>query len=495
MQVPKVLGIETEYGIAGGPEQDPILASSIIVNAYAQEGRTRINWDFDSESPSSDSRGVLNFTSFAPIVETQLANTVLTNGARLYVDHAHPEYSSPECRTPLEATLYDAAGEEVMLRAMNVSNQSLDPSMRITLYKNNCDGKGNSYGTHENYLLSRDLEFKEVVAGVVPHFVSRQIIFGAGKVGAETEDGLEVNPPFQISQRAEFFEEVVGLETTLKRPIVNTRDEPHSDAERFRRLHVIIGDANMSQVATFVKLGSTSLLLSLLEAEGAKVFPSMPVHPVQSVRSFAIDTTLTHAVLCEDGKKRTAWDFQDELWNLADSFTKRTGVPDVAGEDEVALIMKHWREMLDGVRDNPASVADRIDWVAKLRVIEGLKDRYDLPDNDAKLRAVDLQYHDLRKEKSLAKRVGLLELFSNEQVSEAVQNPPRTTRAYFRGQCVARFPEQIVAANWDSVVFDIGEGPLQRVPMLDPLRGTAELTQDLLEKNPSASALLKAMNG
>ena len=145
MQVPKVLGIETEYGIAGGPEQDPILASSIIVNAYAQEGRTRINWDFDSESPSSDSRGVLNFTSFAPIVETQLANTVLTNGARLYVDHAHPEYSSPECRTPLEATLYDAAGEEVMLRAMNVSNQSLDPSMRITLYKNNCDGKGNTY--------------------------------------------------------------------------------------------------------------------------------------------------------------------------------------------------------------------------------------------------------------------------------------------------------------------------------------------------------------
>ena len=196
MQVPKVLGIETEYGIAGGPEQDPIFASSIIVNAYAQEGRTRINWDFDSESPSSDSRGVLNFASFAPIVETHLANTVLTNGARLYVDHAHPEYSSPECRTPLEATLYDVAGEEIMLRAMNVSNLSLDPSMRIALYKNNCDGKGNSYGTHENYLLSRELEFKAVVAGVVPHFVSRQIIFGAGKVGAETEDGLEQNPDF-----------------------------------------------------------------------------------------------------------------------------------------------------------------------------------------------------------------------------------------------------------------------------------------------------------
>jgi proteasome accessory factor A len=367
--------------------------------------------------------------------------------------------------------------------------------MRITLYKNNCDGKGNSYGTHENYLLSRELDFKAVVAGVVPHFVSRQIIFGAGKVGAETEDGLEQNPAFQLSQRAEFFEEVIGLETTLKRPIVNTRDEPHSDAERFRRLHVIIGDANMSQVATFVKLGSTSLLLSLLEAEGPKAFPSMPVHPVQTVRSFALDTTLTHAVLCEDGKKRTAWDYQDELWNLSDSFVKRTGAQDVASEDEVALILKHWREMLDGVRDDPASVADRVDWVAKLRVVEGLKDRYNLLDNDAKLRAVDLQYHDLRNEKSVARLVGLQELFSHEQASEAVHNPPKTTRAYFRGQCVARYPEQIVAANWDSVVFDLGEGPLQRVPMLDPLRGTAELTQDLLENNATVNALLKAMNG
>ena len=495
MQVPKVLGIETEYGIAGGPEQDPILASSIVVNAYAQEGRTRINWDFESERPDSDSRGVLNFTSFAPIVETHLANTVLTNGARLYVDHAHPEYSSPECRTPLEATLYDVAGEEVLYRAMQMSNESLDESMKITLYKNNSDGKGNSYGTHENYLLSRELDFKDVVKSVVPHFISRQIILGAGKVGAETEDGLEVNPEFQISQRSEFFEEVVGLETTLKRPIVNTRDEPHSDAERFRRLHVIIGDANMSQVATFVKLGSTALLLSILEADGSKVFPSIPVHPVQAVRSFSIDTTLTHTVLCEDGKKRTAWDFQDELWNMANNFVKRTGGEEVAGPEEIALILKHWREMLDGVRDNRESVADRVDWVAKLRVIEGIKNRYGLYGTDPKLRAIDLQYHDVRKEKSLARRVGLQELFSPEQVNDAVHNPPKTTRAYFRGQCVSRYPEQIVAANWDSVVFDLGEGPLQRVPMMDPLRGTAELTQNLLETSPTANALLKAING
>ena len=189
MSVAKVLGIETEYGIAGGPDADQIVASSIIVNAYAQEGRTRINWDFEGETPDMDARGLPDLTSFAPIVETHLANTVLTNGARLYVDHAHPEYSSPECRTPLQATLYDAAGEEVMRRALTVANEMLEPPKRSSLYKNNSDGKGNSYGTHENYLVSREVEFNHIVRAMVPHFVSRQIIVGAGKVGAETEAG------------------------------------------------------------------------------------------------------------------------------------------------------------------------------------------------------------------------------------------------------------------------------------------------------------------
>ena len=296
MAIAKVLGIETEYGIAGGPDLDPITSSSIIVNAYAQQGRTRINWDFEGETPEMDARGRVDLTSFAPIVETHLANTVLTNGARLYVDHAHPEYSSPECRTPREATLYDVAGEEVMRRALDIANNSLEPSQAISLYKNNSDGKGNSYGTHENYLVRRDLEFAHLIRAMVPHFVSRQVVVGAGKVGAETEGALDYNPDFQLSQRSEFFEEVVGLETTLKRPIINTRDEPHCDAERFRRLHVIIGDANMSQMATFIKLGSTALLLASLEEFGARNFPAMPKAPVHAVRSSARDLTLRESV-------------------------------------------------------------------------------------------------------------------------------------------------------------------------------------------------------
>jgi proteasome accessory factor A len=494
MAVAKVLGIETEYGIAGGPDMDPITASSIIVNAYAQQGRTRINWDFHGETPQLDARGLVGLTSFAPVVETHLANTVLTNGARLYVDHAHPEYSSPECRSPLEATLYDLAGEEVMRRAVIVANESLDPEYAITLYKNNSDGKGNSYGTHENYLVSRDVDFSNVIRAMVPHFVSRQIVVGAGKVGAETDRGLDANPAFQLSQRAEFFEEVVGLETTLKRPIINTRDEPHSDAERFRRLHVIVGDANLSQVATLVKLGSTALLLAALEDDGLQRFPSPPRNPVRAVRAFALDPSLKTVEICEDNQWRSAWDIQDQLWHVANTYVTRSGGEAVGDEREVALVLREWREMLDGVRDNSDAVADRVDWVAKLRIVNGIRERHGLRAHDAKLRAIDLQYHDLRPEKSLSRRAGLKKLLQDDEIHEAVHNPPRTTRAYFRGQCVARYPDQIAAANWDSVVFDLGKGPLQRVPMMDPLRGTAALTQGLLEVSSTADELLHALD-
>ncbi|HSN01864.1 MAG TPA: depupylase/deamidase Dop [Acidimicrobiales bacterium] len=495
MAIEKVLGIETEYGVAGGPDQDPILASSIIVNAYAQQGASRINWDFEGETPDLDARGLPGLTSFAPIVETHLANTVLSNGARLYVDHAHPEYSSPECRTPLEATLYDVAGEEVLRRALSAANASLDDADAITLYKNNSDGKGNSYGTHENYLVSRHVDFAEVVRAMVPHFVSRQVVVGAGKVGAETDDASSHSPAFQLSQRAEFFEEVVGLETTLKRPIINTRDEPHSDAERFRRLHVIIGDANMSQFATFVKLGSTALLLAVLEDRGASVFPPPPRYPVRAVRHFALDPTLQAVEVGDDGVAYSAWDLQDALWHLAQDYVATSGASAVAPEAEVAEILTQWREMLDGVRVDPASVADRVDWAAKERILRGYQERHDLRATDARLRAIDLQYHDLRPERSLSSRVGLRRIVEPAQVRQAVHNPPRSTRAFFRGRCVERFPDEIVAANWDSLVFDLGDGPLQRVPMMDPLRGTAALTENLLETSTSAADLLRALDG
>ena len=490
MGIPKVLGIETEYGIAGGPEHDPITASTLIVNAYSQPGRSHVNWDFVDEMPGHDARGFPALTSLAPIVETHLANTVLANGARFYVDHAHPEYSSPECRTPLEAVLFDVAGEEVLRRAVRAANEFNPQTPTIVVYKNNSDGKGNSYGCHENFLVDRNVPFEAIVRAIVPHLVSRQLICGAGKVGAETEAGHALDPQFQMSSRSEFFEEVVGLETTLKRPIVNTRDEPHGDAERFRRLHIIIGDANMSQVATLVKLGSTALLLSVLEHRGPSVFPAAPRQPVRAVRAFSADISGTLSVECDDNRSRTAWDFQDELWSLAANFVRDGGGEDVANEVEVGAVLNQWRELLDGVRDDRDAVADRIDWLAKLRLVRGYQERYDLHHDDPKLRAIDLQYHDLRADRSLAARCGLRQIVELPAVLDALNQPPLTTRAYFRGRCIGKFSESIATANWDSVVFDLGAGPLQRVPMMDPLRGTAALTGELLDRCSTVRELL-----
>jgi proteasome accessory factor A len=493
MPIAKVLGIETEYGVAGGPDGDPITASTLVVNAYAQQSRTRVNWDFVDESPGRDARGRMGEGQLAPPIETHLANTVLTNGARLYVDHAHPEYSSPEVRTPREAVLYDLAGEQVMVRAMRAVNETLPSEMAVTLYKNNSDGKGNSYGTHENYLIERQLPFTSVVRAMVPHFISRAIICGAGKVGAETDEARGYGVPFQISARAEFFEEVVGLETTLKRPIINTRDEPHSDPERFRRLHVINGDANMSQVATLVKVGSTSLLLAALEFYGPEIFPPVPQRPVSSFHAFARDLSLT-ATTATDVGSWSAANYQERLLEIAVRFSQEGDASVVAPPDQVEEILREWQILLEGVVHHRDAVCDRVDWLAKLRIVEGFRERHQTTQLDARLRAIDLQYHDIRPEKSLAQRVGLKAIFSADEASLAVSTPPATTRAYFRGTCVARFPDELVSANWDSLIFDVGKGPLRRVSMMDPLKGTADLTQGLFSSVDSVEHLVQLLS-
>ena len=257
--------METEYGIIvrGGGEPNPIAASSALINAYVSSLARRIEWDFQDESPARDARGFVREAQMAPEIETHLVNAVLTNGARYYVDHAHPEFSGPECSTVWEAILYDKAGEAILARSVEAAGRLLPPGQHISVYKNNSDGKGNSYGAHENYLMDRAVPFSRVVQYAIPHFVTRQIYTGAGKVGAEAPGADHVE--FQITQRADFFEEEVGLETTLKRPIVNTRDEPHCDAEKYRRLHVILGDANLSEVADFLKVGATAVVLAMIE--------------------------------------------------------------------------------------------------------------------------------------------------------------------------------------------------------------------------------------
>ena len=256
-----------------------------------------------------------------PEVETHLVNAVLTNGARYYVDHAHPELSTPECADPRSIVVYDRAAELILHRSMAAATALLPAGQEIVVYKNNSDRKGNSYGTHENYLMDRAVPFSKIVRYVMPHFITRQIYTGAGKVGSEAPGLTSADVPYQLTQRADFFEEEVGLETTLKRPIVNTRDEPHADAQKYRRLHVIVGDANLSEVATFLKVGTTALVLSMIEDDWL-TRDLLPAKPVPALRQVSYDLTLARPIELADGTSITALDAQWELYDRARKFAR-----------------------------------------------------------------------------------------------------------------------------------------------------------------------------
>jgi proteasome accessory factor PafA2 len=496
MAIPKVCGIETEYGIhvvAGDP--NPIAASSVLINAYAHEvARQQTGWDFEDEAPGNDARGFARDDAMPPQVETHLVNTVLTNGARYYVDHAHPEYSTPECRDALECLRYDRAGEQILIRSMEAADLVSRDGSRLVIYKNNSDGKGNSYGAHENYLMDRAAPFARIVAGVTPHVVTRQIFAGAGKVGAETatHDGIRVD--FQLSQRAEFFEEQVGLETTLKRPIVNTRDEPHADPHRYRRLHVIVGDANLCEVAGFLKVGTTALVLAMIEDDVSGSRSLILADPVTAMHEVALDRDFTRPLLMADGSTATALAIQWELYSLARKYADDRGL-DCLGEASIGeQVLLRWEAVLNGLETDPMSLARQLDWVAKLALIEAYRDRHGLGWDDQRVAALDLQYHDLRPAKSLFARLDTERLIDPASVSEAVTEPPRGTRAWFRGECLRRWPAAVVTANWDSLVFDLGTDPLRRVPMMDPLKGTADHVEELLAQCSSPTELLDRLS-
>ena len=495
MAVTKICGIETEYGIhhAGG-DGNPVASSSMLVNAYVAD-LARVGWDFEDETPGNDARGFAREGAMPPEVETHLVNAVLTNGARYYVDHAHPEFSTPECADPLEVVRYDKAGEEVLRRSMVAVARVLPPGQSIVVYKNNSDGKGNSYGTHENYLMDRSVPFARIAHLITPHFVTRQVFTGAGKVGTETAGSSGRDVWFQLSQRAEFFEEEVGLETTLKRPIVNTRDEPHADPQRYRRLHVIVGDANLAEVATFLKVGTTALVLALIEDDAFEGLDLTLANPVKAIRQVSFDPTLRATVELADGRSATALSVQWELYGLARKYAEDRGL-DCLGDESVGHdVLRRWEDVLQGLETDPVTVAGKVDWAAKLQLLEGYRDRHGLDWDDHRLAAVDLQYHDLRPERSLFARLDTERLVPVAEVERAVTEPPRRTRAYFRGQCLRRWASAVASANWDSLVFDLGTDPLRRVPMMDPLRGTADHVEELLAASATPSDLLARLSG
>ncbi len=500
MSVRRVMGTEVEYGISvqGQPTANPMLASTQVVNAWANADlRARhARWDFEEESPLRDARGFelgrdVADSTLLTDEDLGLANVILTNGARLYVDHAHPEYSTPECTSPRAVVLWDKAGEQVMLRASAQASQ-VPHSPTILLYKNNVDNKGASYGAHENYLMDRTTPFGDIVHHLVPFFVTRQVMCGAGRVGRR-QDGSESG--FQISQRADYFEVEVGLETTLKRPIINTRDEPHADPAKHRRLHVIIGDANLAEISTFLKLGTTSLVLKMIEDQALPLDLALE-RPVRELRDVSYDPTVRHLLTLRDGRRMTAVQVQWEYLEQARKHVDRTQGGDV--DEETAEVLERWASVLDRLESDPMQLRTELDWVAKLALLESYRERDHLGWDHPKLQLVDLQYADVRPDKGLYHRLVRLgrmqRLVDDADVAAAVTDPPADTRAYFRGRCLAQYPDQVAAASWDSVIFDLpGRESLQRIPTLDPLRGTREHVGGLLDRCDTAEKLFAAL--
>jgi proteasome accessory factor A len=494
----RIIGTEVEYGIAvpGDATANPVLTSTQVVLAYAAAAEVprarRARWDYEVESPLRDARG---FDLGAPgmpsgdpdVDDLGAANVILTNGARLYVDHAHPEYAAPEVTNARDAVIWDKAGERVMeeaaLKAATVPGQP-----RLQLYKNNVDGKGASYGTHENYLMARSTPFTSVIGGLTPFFASRQVMCGAGRLGlGATGD----KPGFQLSQRADYIEVEVGLETTLKRGIINTRDEPHADADKYRRLHVIIGDANLAETATYLKVGTSALVLDMIEA-GQRFDQLRLADPVRAVHAISHDPTLKTTVELANGRRFTALDLQFAYHELVSAYVEKEGTDRVSRD-----VLRTWGEVLADLSRDPMSCADRLDWPAKLRLLEGYRSRDNLAWGSPHLHLVDLQYSDVRLDKGLYNRLvsrgSMKRLVSEEEVREAITTPPEDTRAYFRGRCLERYPNAIAAASWDSVIFDLGRESLVRIPTLEPLRGTKQHVGALLEAANTAEELVDAL--
>ena len=484
-----VFGIETEYGVsvAGlAPDQvpDPISLSEAVVRAVdVRAGGWRADWNYADESPLVDARGtVLDRRTANPDLLTDVVeydNVLLGNGARIYVDHAHPEHSGPEVTSAHQAVVYDRAGDTVMRRAAARAGEQSGVTVR--LHKNNTDGKGHSYGCHENYLVPRAVPFDDIVRGFTGHLVSRLVVAGAGRVGLGPRS---TRAGFQLGQRPDFFEARVGLETTVHRPLVNTRDEPHADPRRFRRLHVITGDATLSETATYVKVGAAALVLAAID-DGVR--PPELADPVAAFRDFSHDPSLTASAATTTGERLTALELQRRYFLAAS---------DVAWEvfDDQDAVLRAWGSLLDDLEADPARCADRLDWVAKYGLLEAMRRRDGLAWDHPKLAAIDLQYADLDPDRGLflaLERAGrIVRRTSDAEVEAATGAPPEGTRAWLRGQLLSRFPEAVVAANWDSVTLELPRGRVVNIRLTDPLQHTAAHDRDVVERADSAQQLV-----
>ncbi|MDO4791196.1 MAG: proteasome accessory factor PafA2 family protein [Buchananella hordeovulneris] len=512
----RILGTETEYGILGPSGGQSHVLATALVEAYAgllEKPVTR--WDYAGEDPLNDLRGTrleraaahpsqltdasahqqgggvhvaaapANFPggaqagaaagTSAPQIEAAVLATatalprpsraelslphpgvvITPAGARFYVDHAHPEYSGGECDSIRAAVAVDRAGDLVAQRAAQALGDG------TIVYKNNTDGKGAAYGSHENYQVRREVDLDDLISVLTPFLVTRPILCGTGRLGRGQRSQV---PGFQLSQRADFIENDIGLETTFNRPIFNTRDEPHADARQWRRLHVINGDANQFEFSTFLRLGTTALVLDMIEAGVPLEVQALNLaSPLRAVTEISYDATLATTLELQSGATATAIEIQRAYREAVIS-----ALGERATEGENGEILHWWGHVLDLLETDRDAAAPYVEWVAKLTLLEGMHARLGGDWAHPKLAALDLQWHDLDPARSLVARLDaagrVAHLLTPGEIEAAVAASPCQTRAAVRGRAVAQLP--VVSASWTSVILDLpGDEYLRRVAL------------------------------
>ncbi len=447
-----LIGTEIEYAPTAtrAPGAGPIFLSGAIVSAYLGLKPPRDDIEFDGAWVESLNEHDLISAPRVPAtvagVEAGLPSSFLANGGRLYVDHAHPEYSTPECHSPIAATIAEFAGDAIMTEAAVLATQALQtrwPGSAVHVFKSNSDGKGNSWGAHENYLLPRSLPWHYITQVMLPFFVTRQIYTGTGKVGVENKRG---NVPYQVSQRADFFTQQQSLSTMANRGIINTRDEPLADGRKYRRLHVIVGDANRSPYALWLKLGTTAL--TLIAATRGSMGGKTPwielQDPVSGIIQVSHDTNLTTTLPIVSGRGMTATEIQIQYFQNVRETILQDGGPDWA-ED----ILAAWEYTLAALENNPMSLADRIDWITKYRVLEDSGTSLD----SSRAKAIGQIYHQLGPSgigtRILADYSYKLPPGFTQEAIELAQTTPPETRAAIRGAAIEAGPEAWSSMDWD----------------------------------------------
>ncbi len=501
-------GLETEYGIQvdGVADLDVVTESMELIRCYAREDFVAL-WDYDLENPRRDMRGFEVDELLQDVDETEhlqkdrvrkiplkdlKSDLIIANGARLYNDHTHPEYSTAECLSLVDLIAQDRAGERIVLQCARRRTEERGRGT-VRLYKNNTDFEGHSYGCHENLLLPRSVPFDEVVAALLPFLVTRQIYAGAGKVGVEV-DSRHDQGVFQLAQRSDFFEVIASVDTMTRRPLVNTRDEPHADPARYRRLHIIIGDANMCEWATALKVGALRLVLELLEAG---CVPALELaDPIGDVKAISRDTGRGWELELADGSRTTAVEVQGVYLDHARRLA--------AGRDEETdWVLHEWQVALEALAGDPLDLLGRCDWVTKKWLLDAFAEAEGLDWGKAEdrswLQSQDLEYHNVDPQEGLylmlerASDSVIYRLCDEAAINAALATPPAGTRAWFRGRALEKFGAQVRSLNWDSIEFDV-DGGVRTVDLKSCVEAdTAAIFNDRLDQAATVQQLLAAL--